>query len=92
MNVRAGAAAAALALLGATPGQLDSQYVLQRYALAIDTLVFQERSQGGYHLEVLARTKLQEDVRGFFAGRFADIDQDHGSALAAVGHELAFLR
>jgi hypothetical protein len=38
MNVRAGAAAAALALLGATPGQLDSQYVLQRYALAIDTV------------------------------------------------------
>jgi hypothetical protein len=39
MSVRACVAAFALAaIVGATPGQLDSEYVLQRYLLAVETL------------------------------------------------------
>ena len=38
MKLRAAAVALGISLLGAAPGQLDSQYVLQRYALAVATV------------------------------------------------------
>ncbi|HLX25727.1 MAG TPA: hypothetical protein VKR05_01940 [Candidatus Cybelea sp.] len=38
MNLRFACVAAAIVLMGTSSAQLDSQYVLQRYALAIDTV------------------------------------------------------
>ena len=62
-----------------------------RHALPVHRLVLDQRAQRRRHLEVLARPYLEKDVRGLRAGRFANVDQDHGSALAALRHELALL-
>ena len=69
---------------------LDRQAGL-RDALAVHRLVLDERAQRGHDLEVLAGPDLEEDVRGLGARRFADVHQDHRSALASLGHELALL-
>ena len=60
-------------------------------ARLVHGLVLDQRPQRRADLEVLARLDLQEDVGRLGAGRFADVDEDHRAALAALGDELALL-
>jgi hypothetical protein len=61
-------------------------------AVRPDRLALDDRPQGREHLEVLARANLQEQVGGLGAGRLADVHEDHGAVLAAIGHESSLLR
>ena len=60
-------------------------------AFVVDVLALDHGPQDRDQLEILAGPNLQEDVGGFGALGFADIDQHHRAVLAAAGQELALL-
>jgi hypothetical protein len=69
VTLRAGAAAVALAALaGAAPLQLDSQYVLQRYALAIAVVPTPEAVIFSYSVSQVGPSNIEELHRIYRAG------------------------